>query len=531
MSKVERMRTLLGFGFLAIVLLLSGVPARADESLALTLVQINDLARADDVAERGGVAKLATIIKSARAAGRPVIVAHAGNAISPSLLSGFDQGAHMMQLLNRLGIDVMAFGNHEFDFGAVVASGRALEANFPVILANVRDQDGKPPAGMSPTWTYERDGFRIGFIGLARGDLLDVSNPVGIAVLPPVAVAEREAKVLREGGAAFVVALGTLTDAEERALINSGTVDLILGASEQLHASFDRRTAAAASGRNAQRVMLVDLTLERYEVEEAVTQKLPGSPGGPDTVDSVAPELQTRFRWSVGFRSVDSRDVDADADVADEIQRYLLQLSKDLNLRIGAADADIDMRNIVVREGKSPFAEAVADAMRAAVRADAAIINAGAIRADQIVAAGTPLTRRSIVQWLPFEDRILLLRVNGEQLLAALENGVSQFDEHTGRFPIVSGLQVTFDPRRPVGDRVLTAVIGGKILKLDRNYSIAVNGFIAKGGDGYQMLVKAPRIIDLEAAQPLIGQVADYIAAAGGIDTTLARRVKATPVN
>src|SRR5262245_3881269 len=101
---MQRMRTLLGFGFLAIVLLLAGVPVRADESLAITLVQINDLARADDVADRGGLAKLATIIKSERAAGRPVIVAHAGNAISPSLLSNFDQGAHMMQILDRIGI-------------------------------------------------------------------------------------------------------------------------------------------------------------------------------------------------------------------------------------------------------------------------------------------------------------------------------------------------------------------------------------------------------------------------------------------
>src|SRR5262249_22675906 len=168
-----------------------------------------------------------------------------------------------MTILDRLGIDVMAFGNHEFDFGAVVASGRALEANFPVLLANVRDQDGRPLAGMTPTWTYEHDGFRIAFIGLARGDLLEVSNSVGIAVLPPLAVAEHQAEVLRRAGADLVGALGTLPDAEERPLINSGTVALALGPSEQLHPSFDRRTAAAASGRNAQRVMMVDLTLER----------------------------------------------------------------------------------------------------------------------------------------------------------------------------------------------------------------------------------------------------------------------------
>ena len=510
---------------------LLAAPSLADNSLSITLVLVNDLARAVDVADRGGLAKLATIIKNERTAGRQVIVAHAGNAISPSLASGFDQGARMMQILDRLGIDVMAFGNHEFDFGASVASGRALEANFPVILANVRGPDGQPLAGLSPTWVYERGGFRIAFIGLVRADLTEVSSPGDVTVLPPLAVAAREAKALREGGADLVVALGTLTDAEERALMNSGAVDLILGSSEQLHASFDRRTAAAASGRNAERVMMLDLTLERYEVEEAVKEELPGSPDGPDTVDAVTPELQTRFRWSVDFRSVDSRGVDADPDVADDIQRYLLQLSKDLNERIGVADADIDMRNIVVREGKSPFAEVVADAMHAAVRADAAIINAGAIRADQVVVAGTPLTRRSIVQWLPFEDRVLLLRVNGEQLLAALENGVSQFDEHAGRFPIVSGLQVTFDPRRPVGDRVLTVVIGNQILQLDRNYSLAVNDFMAKGGDGYEMLVKAPRLIDLPNAEPLVGHVASYIAAAGGIDATLAPRVRPTPVN
>jgi len=385
--------------------------------------------------------------------------------------------------------------------------------------------------GMSPTWTYEHDGFRIAFIGLARGDLLEVSNPIGIAVLPPVAVAERETPALRQAGADMVVVLGTLTDAEERALINNGTVDLVLGASEQLHASFDRRTAAAASGRNAQRVMMVDLTLERYDIEAAVNSEVPGSAGGPETLDEVAPETQTRFRWSVGFRSIDSRNIDADPDIDAAVQDYFLHLSRELNGRVGVADADLDLRNVVVRDGISSFAEVVADAMRAAMRADAAIINAGAIRADQVVPAGTPITRRSLVEWLPFEDRTLLLRVSGEQLLAALENGVSQVDEHAGRFPIVSGLQVTFDPRRPVGDRVLTVVMGAKRLELDHTYTLAVNGFVAKGGDGYQVFVNAPRLIDLGVAKLLVGQVADYITAAGKIDTTLAPRVKPTPVN
>jgi hypothetical protein len=45
--------------------------------------------------------------------------------------------------------------------------------------------------------------------------------------------------------------------------------------------------------------------------------------------------------------------------------------------RIGVIDNDLDIRNIIVRKGQSPFAHAVADALKSALKADAALINAG----------------------------------------------------------------------------------------------------------------------------------------------------------
>ena len=62
-----------------------------------------------------------------------------------------------------------------------------------------------------------------------------------------------------------------------------------------------------------------------------------------------SPSCRLRFRWSVNFRSVDTRTVDDDPDVADDIQRYLLSLPKELDQRIGVADTDIDLRDVVVR--------------------------------------------------------------------------------------------------------------------------------------------------------------------------------------
>jgi 5'-nucleotidase / UDP-sugar diphosphatase len=371
--------------------------SRAETPIEVTIIQVNDLPRADDLAGRGGIAKLAAIIEAERASGRQVIVAHAGNAISPSLLSGFDQGAHMMDLLNRIGIDVMALGNHEFDFGIAVAGDRVRSAKFPVLLANVREPDGSAVDGTSPTWLYDAGGIRIAFIGLARVDLGEVSRPGPISVEPAVTLVSRVAPALRQAGADLVVALGALTEGEERALINSGLLDIVLGSSEHMHGSFDGRTAAAASSRNAEHVMLLDLHLERYVVEAFVDTGTPSLADDAQPLDAQLPRLETRFRWSLNFRSIDSLTIEADPEIADEVQRNLLLLSRELGARIGFVDTDIDIRDIVVRNGQSPFANTVADAMRSALKADAALLNAGAIRADEIVAAGTPITRRSIV--------------------------------------------------------------------------------------------------------------------------------------
>ena len=52
-------------------------------------------------------------------------------------------------------------------------------------------------------------------------------------------------------------------------------------------------------------------------------------------------------------------------------------------------------------------------------------------------------------------DPLAVVEVTGRQLLAALENGVSQYPKHEGRFPQVSGIRFSFDPSQPVGGRVL----------------------------------------------------------------------------
>jgi 2',3'-cyclic-nucleotide 2'-phosphodiesterase (5'-nucleotidase family) len=500
----------------ALVLMLAVSPGQTQD-VSLTIVHVNDLSRAEEIAGRGGIARLAALIARERAGGRAVIVTHGGNAISPSLLSGFDHGAHMIELLNRLGIDVMAVGNHEFDFGPAVLAERAREAHFPLLVANARAAANTPLAGTLPTWIEEVGGFKIGFMGLTREDTPLVSKPGPVLFLPPLRVAKEMAAALRAGGADLVIALASLDRAEAQALVKSGVVDLVLGSSDEiLSASYDGRTVFAASAPQANNVVILDLHLERRDIELAGKPAV-NAAAGEVVLDDLAPTITTRFVWSPNFRTVDTARIEPDPALLDAVQDDLERLSGHLRERVGVAAVDIDTRAVSLLSGETVFGSLVTDAMRWATGADVALLNSGAIRGDRQYAAGTSLTQRDILQELPFQDQVVVLRVNGGQLELALENGFSEIERDSGRFPQLSGMVAEYDPKLPPGQRLLNLTVGGKPVAEDAMYRLATIQFVAAGGDGYRVLARAERVIAEKDATLLVSQVIAYIQTAGGI--------------
>ena len=148
--------------------------------------------------------------------------------------------------------------------------------------------------------------------------------------------------------------------------------------------------------------------------------------------------------------------------------------------------------------------------MREHTGADVAIANGGGIRTDMVYEPG-PLTRGDVQAVQPFGNVIMSVEVTGEQLLAALENAVSQVEVGAGRFPHVSGMAMVYDPSRPAGDRVLEVLVAGQPLDPAATYVLAVNNFVAEGGDGFEMLIDAPRVITEEVGVHDATVVADYI--------------------
>jgi 2',3'-cyclic-nucleotide 2'-phosphodiesterase (5'-nucleotidase family) len=473
------------------------------ETVDVTFLLVNDIYKMSGKT-RGGFARLAAVVKAERAKGGNVLYVHAGDSISPSLMSGFDQGAHIIDLINSAPPDIFAPGNHEFDFGSEIFMKRMGEAQFPVLAANLRGADGKPLAGIEDTKMITFGGARIGIVGLTADDSPEKSSPGDLKFSDTVETGIARAKALREAGADLVVAVAHANRAQDRVLFDSHAFDIILsGDDHDLMLFFDGRTAMAESKEEGEFVTAIDVVIE---IEEG--------------------DRGRRVKWWPTFRLIDTASVDPDPDTLAKIESYEGELSKELDIVIGKTATALDSRKASVRSGETAIGNLVADAMRDAVGADVAITNGGGIRGNREYDPGTELTRRDILTELPFGNKTLKLELTGAAILAALENGVSQVENTAGRFPHVSGMTVEADLTAPAGSRVKAVAVGGVALDPAKTYTLATNDYMARGGDGYRMFADVPRVLSALDAKLMANDVMAYIRKRGEVAPKVEGRIK-----
>jgi 5'-nucleotidase len=112
---------------------------------------------------------------------------------------------------------------------------------------------------------------------------------------------------------------------------------------------------------------------------------------------------------------------------------------------------------------------------------------------------------------LPFQNTLSTFQVSGETMVAALENGASQWEEGAGRFPQVAGMSFTVDPSKPAGERVSDVMVAGSPIDPAATYGVVSNNYVRNGGDGYGMFVDASNVYDF--GPDLADVLAEYLAA------------------
>jgi 5'-nucleotidase/UDP-sugar diphosphatase len=486
----------------AVLLLLSAVsPVLPQQGATLTILHFNDdyQLTAVDNGAAGGLDRLAALVKQYRERERCSLLLFAGDLISPSVESSVFKGAQLVDGLNLLRVDAAVFGNHEFDYGPAELQKRVAESHFPWVATNVMNPPGArlfPGARLYVVKTV--CGVNVGIFGLLTPSTATSSSPGAVWFGDPTAVAAAIVPILWRNGVQRIIALTHETVEEDtRMLAAVPGVDLVIGGHEHVPLTFRvGGRLIAKAGVDARWLGVTRLPLQGPPAASheliPITDKTPSDPA-----------------------------------MAALIKRYADALSRDLQIVIGETTAPLDARTSVVRQQESALGNYIADVMRASAAAHITITNGGSIRTDALFPAGS-IRRRDVFAWLPFGNVVVKVAIRGAAVRAALENGVSQWQQVAGRFPQVSGLQFAFNPDRPAGSRVLSVSVGGRPLDDAATYTVATNDFMLRGGDGYAMFPAGQILIDAVGGPLMVTAVIEAIQRARVISPRVEGRITIT---
>ncbi len=433
--------------------------------------------------KQGGFARLKSLVDRIRWEDPQALLFLSGDFLSPSLMSQVFKGRQMIDLLNRIGVDFAMPGNHEFDFGAKVLMDRVAESNFTWISSNILTRGNKTP----PWYRYglrEVNGLKVGVFSLLTPETRELARDTDMFhFTDPVRTGRRMVRQLKSMGAEVIIAMTHLDYEEDQRLSHAVPgIDIILGGHDHIISrEVLGRTLIVESGSDLRALGRIDYDPRR-----------------------------TKKRTPVRFIPITDAIGD-DPEMAAQLLRYQHRLKKSLGNAIGTTSVALNAKRVDNRTRETNLGNLIADAGRLAARADIGLQNGGIIRSDATYGPGT-LTREDIQRILPFNNFLVKVSVSGKTLREILETGVSQMDRVKGRFLQVSGLEMAVDRSYLPGHRVLSVKVGGIPLDPEKTYTLAINDYIAEGGDGFFMLKNAPRLISAKYGPKISEMVSRYIA-------------------
>jgi 5'-nucleotidase/UDP-sugar diphosphatase len=483
-------------------ILASGLASVHAETVKLTILGVGDIYNFG-VKDRGGFARLNAVARAEREANPNTLYVFDGDMFSPSLLSGFDKGAHTVDLTNIVPFDIAVPGNHEFDFGTDAFLANVKASKYPWAAINVTQANGSPVPELGGTMMKTIAGLKVALVPAALDTTNELSSSGDWKFGATVGTAVEAAKKARADGADLVIAVVHADHEQDRALVASHAFDVVMsGHDHDFMTAYDGITAYVETSTDAN-------YLDPLDLEVTIGEK-----DGKRVVS-----------WEPTFHFVDTKAVPPDPETQKLVDGLKAKLDQSLNVVIGKADTPLDSRENIVRTEEAAIGDLIADALRQSVGADVAITNGGGIRGNKQYPAGTELTRRDILTELPFGNVTVMTEVTGQQIREALENGVSQVEAGAGRFPQISGMKIVVDLKKPKGSRVVSVTVGGKPLDPSATYKVATNDYMLRGGDGYTALEGGKVLINAEAGKLMANTVIDYIAKTGKVDAKVDGRI------
>jgi len=461
----------------------------------------------------GGAAQLSTLINQIRQRERTVFLFDTGDMFT-GMLSNLTRGEALMEMMVGMKYDAMAIGNHEFDYGSDNFEKQMYRVPFPVLGANIFYK-GTTHRYSRPYTIIERNGVRLGVIGIIGEDARSVALPSGITgldFLDPIPIVRDLVKELKPQVDLIVVLAHQgktgpqQTDAEAR---------------PEVQRDFDEDTRLCGEvegidvfvGGHAHR------GIEKPFVHPKTGTLIVQTYGYGTRLGYLKLYLKGKKIASHQgeLLKVWSDRLPPDPVIAKKIQHYKQLVAPQIGKVVGKS------KTRLVRDynAESSLGSFVCDVMREMSGADIAVQNAGGLRAD--LPQGT-VTNGNVLDALPFVNTLVVCEMSGAEIREILEQGLTL---ERGLIQ-VSGLRATYDLSRPLKQRLIDLRIGDQPVDNQKTYRVATSSFLAEGGDLYQTFLRTRQS---DTKKPLSEVVMQYIQKHGEIQSPrLGRLVKISSV-
>ncbi len=403
----------------------------------ITILGINDMHANID-----GVPRLTTCVRQEREKAPHLLLLSAGDnrTGNPYVDCGDHPGAEMIKLMNHIGFDLSALGNHEFDAGSAALAYYIDAADFDFVSANVFPSD-KHGIQLKPYKIFERNGVRIGVLGLLQVDATGRPDAhpdmcKGIGFLNPLEVAT-QFRYLRSQCDILILLthLGYETDIELARIFPEA--DAIIGG----HSHTKVENGHVENG------VLITQTQNKLKYLTRLTLEVENG-----KVVSKKAELLPLGSYA------------ADAETAAKVEQIKAQPF--FKRVLTAVKRDIPRRE--------SLGCMMADSIRSCASTDIAIVNMGGVRLDNFAAG--PLSVADVYSLDPFGNDIVRMTVTGQELIRVLEN-ITINDDHGA--PCVSGMRYKAIYPCANGMHITEATLeDGTPIQPDARYTLAINSYL-----------------------------------------------------
>ena len=417
----------------------------------------------DKLGERGGVARLKTIVDKVKKENAETIVVFGGDLAGGTLFGGLYHGFPMIEAFNLIPIDIANFGQHDFDFGSDLTKTLIDSSNFKWFSSNLKEKNNNAFDNV-PTYIIEQKaGIKIGFIGLT--DNMNTTKQDGkVSQENLLKSAKISLSKLKNKNTDIIIAVTqTALKTNDKLLNKFPEIQAILTEEQyenRTNIYYDHSRPVIAPCGNMGSVVRIDI----HKIDDKISLSLKVYP-----LDSLVTE---------------------DIKLAELQKKYKNKLNAELSKPIAKLLCPLFIKNNLYKETK--VGNLITDAFRDYYNSDIALINGGGIRAN--VHKGI-FSLKDAHSLLPFGNKICVVKLTGEEIYNFIGSSLNDNERKRESFLQISGANYKY-----INNKLISIYIKGKPINFDKKYTVALSNYLIKGGEGFKTIPKNKILISQKDA-------------------------------